>query len=147
MHRNKEPKTIGDVVSTHSEHPTSDSWSPSFGRGHEEEPEKFDECECNDCLMQLYQLPQYTRQQQARWLWQCGGTVHSFLYVFDTPCYNVLNPKESDTKYIARVSFWGNDDTGMEKFFQYEEDARRFICHLPPYISMEYLLDCGFQYC
>jgi hypothetical protein len=143
-HKVKEPKTIGDVVNNHSEHPTSDDWHPSFGRGYEERPEKFEECECNDCL--TYPFTPYKRQEQARWDWQRGGIVHSRLYIFDTPRYIVSKPRESDIKYIARVSFCGSDDTTMEKFFEYEEDARRFICHLPPYISMEYLWDYGFRY-
>lgn len=137
----KEPKEIGDVVFVHSLHPTSDNWAPSYERSHEDEPKRFEECECFECFL----IPPKEKQSRARYSWSEGGRVACNLYVFAEPKYESYKPKFDDPTYMSRVSFWGLDDLGMEKFFQYEEDARRFVCHLPPYISQEFLYDHGFK--
>jgi len=139
----KTPKEIGDVVINQSMHPTNDSWYPSFDRGHYNRPETFEECECWECQM----IPAAKRQEHYRWDWEEGGRVACFFWAYDAPHYFTRNPKPNDDFYMARVSFWGCDDTGMEKYFRYEEDARRFVCHLPPYISKEFLWDHGFVGC
>lgn len=143
MNQKKEPKTIGDVVSNNFMYPVSDNWYPSFGRGYKDEPSIFEECECLECL----KIPSKDRQKYARWDWKDGGMVSCFLYVFDSPRGGDRTYNDPSMLYMARVSFWGMDDTGMEKYFQYEEDARRFVCHLPAYLSKDYLFDCGFNFC
>lgn len=132
-----------NVVKGYSNHPTSSSWYPSLERGCKEEPKIFPECECWECLA----LPQEDRQTYARWDWQQGGCVSCFLYIYDVPQYIISKPTVDDKQYMARVSFWGLDDTGLEKHFEYEEDARWFVCHLPAFISMEWLWEVGFVHC
>ncbi len=139
----KNPKEIMDVVHGCSMHPTSDSWYPSFERGCKDRPEVFVQCECLECLA----LTNEEYQKHALWDWQDGGTVACFLMLYDEPRYYLSKPRPGDPYYMARIAFWGADDSGMEKWFQYEEDARRFICHLPSYISKEFLLDHGFVGC
>jgi hypothetical protein len=95
-------------------------------------------------------IPVKERQEHLRWNWEYGGRVACFFTVYDSPRYYTSytsNPKPDDDFYMARVSFWGNDDDGMEKCFRFEEDARWFVCHLPPYISKEFLWDHGFAGC
>lgn len=123
-------------------HPTSDSWYPSYDKGHRDEPGVFEECDCYDCC----KIPSVEKQRHARWNWQQGGRVACFFWAFDHAQYPKCNVPEN-VGFHARVSFWGLDDTGMEKWFEYEEDARRFVCHLPAYISREFLFDHGFQMC
>lgn len=143
MKTTKSPTTIGDVVNNSSSHPTTDDWHPSCERGYEIEPQAYDTCECWECMV----LPKHKQQEEAKWDWKCGGKVDCRLYVFDSPTYITSKPGKDDLQYMARVSFWGLDDTGMEKFFEYEEDARRFVCHLPSFISMEWLRSEGFWWC
>jgi len=142
-HKVKVPKEIGDVVVNCSLHPTSNSWSPSYDRGYESKPLEYEVCECWDCLL----LPIAKRLEEAEWSWMEGGRVSSRLYTWDVPRYMTSKPKIGDVKYTARVTFWGLDDTGMEKFFEYEEDARKFICNLPSIIEMEWLQSIGFGWC
>jgi hypothetical protein len=60
----------------------------------------------------------------------CGGFVRSLV------SYEQLS-----------LSFWGNDDTYMKRFFDSEEELRRFVCHLPVIITMEWLRSRGFVMC
>jgi hypothetical protein len=125
-----------NIIPECSMHPTSDSWYPSFERGYEDEPEEYAECECQDCQS----VPPDKKKDHYNWLWRDGGKVACFLRVYSELKENI----DCEFKYIAKISFWGDDDFGLEKYFQYEDDARRFVCHLPPYISKEFLWDHGF---
>jgi hypothetical protein len=137
------PQNLQDALGAGRSYPTCDSWYPSIGRGHYHKPKVFEECECWECQT----IPRDKRQVMAAYDWEKGGLVKSFITIYNTVQY--FNPKyypkgSTPPPYIARVSFWGDDDFGMEKFFEYEEDARYFVCHLPSYISKEFLFDNGF---
>src|SRR5579859_8203151 len=93
--------------------PTTDSWHPSYDRGHLEEPSTFELCECWECLA----LKPKEREESARWNWMHGGRVCVFFY--------------PDTRHIV---VRGLDDTMMEKDFEFEDDARYFVTHLPAFI-------------
>lgn len=132
---------------------TLDSWSPSYDRLTEDRPASFDtSCECWECLAKT----QEEREREAEWDWMCGGRITCNLQTFapfDPNGKSRGRPRPPEDRtwpeplYQARVSFWGADDTGMEKFFVYEEDARWFVCHLPPFITKEWLGTQGFIYC
>lgn len=140
-------KTIGDVVTNQSMHPTNDNWYPSFDRGYGDEPKSFEDCECWECQIASPE----ERKKNSLWSWKEGGRVACFLTTYSSPQYPIPNSifpnRSSDDYYMARVSFWGLDDFGLEKRFQFEEDARYFVCHLPSYISKEFLWDHGFEFC
>lgn len=136
-------KKIVEMVNNQSMHPTNEDWYPSFDRGSCYKPEFFEDCECWECQM----LSSKEREKIALWSWREGGRVACFLWTYDSPQYYTSNPKPNDDYYMARVSFWGLDDFGMEKSFQFEEDARWFVCHLPSYISKDFLWDHGFITC
>jgi hypothetical protein len=139
-----DPKKLQDALNEGRLIPTCDSWYPSIGRDHCHRPEVFEECDCWECGM----IPKPQRQDKAHWDWENGGLVRLSISIYDT--LQFFNPKYYPTEftpppYAARVSFCGDDDFGMEKFFGYEEDARWFICHLPSYISKDFLLNQGFS--
>jgi len=120
---------------------TLDSWSPSFDRGHEEEPTRFESsCECWQCLA----MSDEERQSAARNDWMRGGRVRCRLLIFESP--RSWGGPWNEPRYQARVSFYGADDCSMKKLFLYEEDARRFVCHLPVFVTQDWLLSHGFLF-
>lgn len=108
-----------EEIARGSFHPTTDVWHPSYERIGARAYRSFWSAEAEA-------MPKEERED-----WVYGGLVRSTLH-FDPPLGK------------PRVSFWGADDTGMERSFDTEEEARRFLCHLPCIITMEWLRSVRF---
>src|SRR5690349_21513470 len=102
------PQKLQDSLNNGKLYPTCDSWYPSIGRGHYNRPEVFERCECWECQ----KIPSDELQDKARWDWEEGGLVRSFMTIYDTIKYfnPKYHPEGTPPPYIARVSFWGDDD-------------------------------------
>lgn len=102
-------------------HPTTDDWYPSF------EPPEEEEVWVDGSLVQKND----------------GGLVACKF----SPTLWDLDPKTKKFVEIPspKVVFFGSDDFGMEKDFEYEEDARRFMTSLPSIITVKWLMSQGFK--
>jgi hypothetical protein len=124
---------------------TLDDWHPSHGRDNER-PLWFRACEnldaCRHCLAKTSEQ----RERDDENAWRRGGHVECRLYVYPEPV-TFGTRTCPDGPYVAKVTFWGLDDTGMERFFRDEESARWFVCHLPVFVTREWLTCVGFIAC
>lgn len=63
--------------------------------------------------------------------------------------HGVINPYVNDpTKFVYRVSVWGNDDLGIDKDFDNHLDAKRLfnVIDSMKYVNKADLLNLGMEY-